>query len=333
LSLPISQRHRRTYFNNPLVEESIHHLPAAAARPTSSQFRAYLVEKLHHSSLRTRERYAEYIAQRFSHDGQMNLALARALAKFGDSRIGREIFYFELLLAVPILHDIASVWLAEQPESGSPRSSLLAFLEKRLGGKSADKVAGSAVAAFRRCHKISSPKQAIYMPVWSEPPLEAFLYVLARLYPERTMVRVDLFAGLPVIRALLWPRPCLTPLLEKARLAGHISKVSELDQYHQFTLSEDGAARLERLIGEGTDSLEEIQASADTWRKSIADQNPASDAPLLTVPNTTLISPEKDDSADIPPPKTKRKVSKPKAQDSENALTQQPSLLPMDEQE
>jgi hypothetical protein len=248
--LAISQRHRRTYFNNPLVEESLRYLPAAVDHPTSVEFRAYLAENLHHSSAQTRKRFAEYIAQRFSQDGQMNLFLARALARFGDSRTGREILYFELLQSAPVLHDIASLWLAEQPETGAPRSSLLTFLEKRLGGRSADQVAGAAVAAFRRCRKLTSPKPAVYVPVWSEPPLEAFLYILARLYPERTMVRFDIFAGQPLVRALLWPRPCLAPLIEKARLAGHISKVSELDQYHQFTLADTGSARLGWLFGD-----------------------------------------------------------------------------------
>lgn len=256
MSLAISQRHRRTYFAHPLVEESLRYLPAAVDHPTSVAFRDYLAENLHHSSAQTRKRFAAYIAQRFSQDGQMNLALARALARFGDSRTGREILYFELLQSVPVLHDIASLWLAEQPETGAPRSSLLAFLEKRLGGKSAHQVAEAAVAAFRRCRKLTSPKPAIYIPVWSEPPLEAFLYVLARLYPERAMVRFDIFAGQPLIRALLWPRPCLAPLLEKARQAGHISKVSELDQYHQFTLADSGSARLEWLVGDpGSETL------------------------------------------------------------------------------
>jgi len=250
LSLAISQRYRRTYFNNPLVEESLRYLPAAVGHPTSVEFRAYLAENLHYSSAQTRNRFAEYISQRFSHDGQMNLALARALAKFGDSRTGREVLYFELLQSVPVLHDIASLWLAEQPETGAPRSSLLSFLEKRLSGKSADQVATAAVATFRRCRKLTSPKLALYIPIWGEPPLDAFLYALARLYPERTMVRFDIFASQPVIRALLWPRPCLAPLLEKARLAGHVSKVSELDQYHQFTLADAGSARMDWLVSD-----------------------------------------------------------------------------------
>jgi hypothetical protein len=310
LSLAISQRHRRTYFNNPLVEESLRYLPAAIDHPTSLEFRAYLAENLHHSSVQTRKRFAEYIAQRFSQDGQMNLALARALAKFGDSRTGREIFYFELLQSAPVLHDIASLWLAEQPEAGAPRSSLLAFLEKRLGGKSADHVAGSAVAAFRRCRKLTSPKPAIYIPVWSEPPLEAFLYVLARLYRERTMVRFDLFAGLPVIRALLWPRPCLATLLEKARQAGHISKVSELDQYHQFTLADDGAARLGRLVDDG--SALPMTRREPTAAFGTSSSDPAPAKKLATKPKGGCAVPTTT--------KTKKTNSKPKAKGGQKVL-------------
>lgn len=249
MSKAISQRSRRTYFNNPLVEESLRYLPDALAHATSVAFRTHLVRVLPQSSVQTRQRLAEYISQRFSHDGRMNLELAAALGKFGESRAGREILYFELLRASPVLQEIASLWLAEQPAEGTTRKSLLAFLERRLGGRNADQVATAAIATFRRCRKISSPKPAVYVPVWAEPPLEAFLYVLARLYPERAMVRVDHLTAQPNVRALLWPRPSLAPLLEEARLAGHVSKISELDQYHQFTLAEPAAERMSRLVG------------------------------------------------------------------------------------
>jgi hypothetical protein len=249
LSKAISQRSRRTYFNNPLVEESLRYLPDALQHPTSIAFRAHLIETLPQSSIQTRRRFAEYVSQRFSHDGRMNLELAAALGSFGDSRAGREILFFEMLRAIPVLHDVASLWLAEQPPEGASRKGLLAFLERRLGGRNADQVATAAIATFRRCRKITSPKPAVYLPVWAEPPLDAFLYVLARLYPERAMVRVDHLTAQPVLRALLWPRPALAPLLEEALRAGHVCRISELDQYHQFTLSEPALGRMSRLLG------------------------------------------------------------------------------------
>lgn len=322
MRLAFSQRHRRTYFTHPLVEESLRHLPAAVDHPTSVEFRAYLMENLHHSSAQTRKRFAGYISQRFSQDGQMNLPLARALAKFGDSRTGREILYFELLLAVPVLHDIASLWLAEQPETGAPRSSLLAFLEKRLGGRSADEVAGAAVEAFRRCRKITSPRPAIYIPVWSEPPLDAFLYVLARLYPERTMVRFDIFASQPLIRALLWPRPCLAPLLEQARLAGHVSKVSELDQYHQFTLADTGSARLGWLLEEPHPDTIIAREPTVPYVASPPHQSAPAKPPARRAPAKR---PEPGSS------RTKKATPKKKAKGGQKPSPRQLSLLPKEE--
>ena len=93
----ISNHTRRTYFNNPLISESIQHLPVALEYPDSNSFRAYLVDHLHFNSEKTRRRMAGYIANRFSIDGVMNRDLAKAMQKYGDSQIGREILYFEYI--------------------------------------------------------------------------------------------------------------------------------------------------------------------------------------------------------------------------------------------
>jgi hypothetical protein len=267
LNKVVSSRSRRTYFTKPLVKESLAYLPAAIDYPMSWDFKKHLEENLHQNSLNARQRYAKYIANRFSHDGWMNLDLARALKVFGDSRTGREILYFEMLQAVPLLHEIASLWLAEQPTEGpgSPRSDLLTFLDARLAGRNSGEVATAAVNTFRKFGKIISPKTAFYLPVWAEPPLDAFLYVLARLYPERTMVRVDLFAGLPILRAMLWPQPTMERLLAGAERAGHISKITHLDQYHQFILAGTGEERIHLLyaanMDEGDSVSEDIAGS------------------------------------------------------------------------
>ena len=245
----ITNRARRTYFNNPLVEESLKHLPAALEHPTSTAFRDYLVQNLHHNSHSTRLKAAEYISARFAKDGAINLDLARALMKFGDSRIGREILYFEYLQAIPLLQEVAVRWLAALPESGGNRASLLSFLGPLLGGRSTDKVAQSAVQTFKLLGRLRSPKLAHYVPIWSAPPLEAFLYTLARMFPERSMVQVETFGGENAIRAMLWPVPCIPELLKAAEQAGHVSKISQLDQYHQFTLAGTGAERIKLLLG------------------------------------------------------------------------------------
>jgi len=249
MSTAASER-KRTYFNHPLIDESLQCLPLALQYPDVTDFREQVVEALPQNSLKGRRRIAHYLVQRFSDGRLMNLHLAAAIAHFRDSPISREMLYFELLQAMPLFQEIATSWLAQVPEEGAPRSSLMEFLKPRLGGRSVEKVTKDSLTTFKQCGKIRSPKMAWFEAVWSRPPLEVFLYVLARLYPERTMARVDLFTGLPILRALLWPQSCLEDLLRRAEEAGHISKITRLDQYHQFTLAGSAAERMRLLAPE-----------------------------------------------------------------------------------
>lgn len=248
MSKPVSSMTRRTYFSHPLVEESLRFLPDAVDHPTSLGFRGHVTELLHYNSINARRRFAQYIAQRFSFNGAMNLDLARALQKYGASRTGREILYFEMLQASPVLLDIAALWLADASPEGAPREALLRFLEPRLGDRSAKKVAKEAVTAFRQCGKLNFAKVAVYVPFWTDPPLDAFLYMLVRLYPEATVVPVEALVGSPVFRGLLWRRSSVDGLLQAAWREGHLSKVSQLDQLYQFSLEGSGEERLHRLL-------------------------------------------------------------------------------------
>lgn len=256
---------RRTYFNNPLIGESLRHLPAALGHPTTGAFRDYLIAHLHQSSRVTRQRYAEYIAQRYARDGQMNLDLAGFLARYGTERAGREVLCFELLQAVPVFQDASALWLAEQSEDGGSREALVAFLAARLPGKRTERIAKELVQAWRQLGKLKSVRLAIYRPLWAVPPLHAFLYVLARLFPEPSAVRFEALAGLPVGRALLWPRPALAGLLQEAQTAGHVSRISALDQYHQFALTGTGKERMEALLKGASVSVAAREESPSTY--------------------------------------------------------------------
>jgi hypothetical protein len=79
-----SDRVRRTYFNHPLVVESLQTLPLALKYPDIADFRTHAVERLPQNSLKGRKRIAGYLVQRFSDGQQMNLDLARVITRFGD---------------------------------------------------------------------------------------------------------------------------------------------------------------------------------------------------------------------------------------------------------
>jgi hypothetical protein len=178
----------------------------------------------------------------------MNLPLAAAIAQYGDSQISREILYFELLRVYPILEEIAIHWLAELPEGGGSRDSLKEFLSSRIPGRSAEKVTKDSLTTMKQCGKVSRPKTGWYVPLFSAPPLEVFLYVLARLYPDKAMVPIQALASESLLRGMLWPTTSIDGLLLQAEQAGHISKISRLDQYHQFTTAGSGLERLRKLL-------------------------------------------------------------------------------------
>jgi hypothetical protein len=77
------------------------------------------------------------------------------------------------------------------------------------------------------------------------------------------MIRVDLFTGEPMVRAMLWPQSAIPSLLQAAQAAGHVSKVSQLDQYHQFTLAGTGEERMRLLLG-STGEVREASAAYGT---------------------------------------------------------------------
>jgi len=244
----IGNRSRRSYFNHPLVVESLRCLPAALEHPNPDDFRRYVINHVPQNSLKGRKRIAGYLRQRFSDGRTMNLPLAAAVAEFGDSRISREILYFELLRVYPLFAEIATHWLAELPEEGGSRESLKQFLAARIPGRSTEKVAKDSLTTMKQCGKISRPRTAWYRALWSPPPLEVFLYVLAALYPEPAVVPVESLLNHPLRRAMLWPHASMEELLQQAARAGHISKIARLDQYHQFTLVGSGAERFQRLL-------------------------------------------------------------------------------------
>jgi len=123
---------RRTYINNLLVNECLEHLPAALDNPTADGFKAYLREHLHHNSAKTRLKYAEYIAYRYSNEGRVNLALSRFLKYCPDERSRCEALWFETIRAVPLLQELCFAWLSRLTESGSTREEVLAFSSRAL---------------------------------------------------------------------------------------------------------------------------------------------------------------------------------------------------------
>lgn len=240
----------RNYLGHLVVEEALRLLPAALQYPTQQDFRQYVEENLSHNSRTTRRRYAGYLANRYSENGLMNLSLARSLTVFTDERLRREILFFETIQSMLFLRDITANWLAFQPEAGATRKDLETFIISRLPDIKPEDIIKRTVVSLKKFYRLRSKGLGCYIPIWVEPPLEAFVYVLCRLFPESTVVPVESFKVSEDVRALLWQPPTIEPLLRKAEQAGYVSRITQLDTYYQFALSGSGNERLERLFNQ-----------------------------------------------------------------------------------
>ncbi len=239
---------RRTYINNLLVNECLDHLPAAVDYPNTDDFKAYLREHLHHNSKNTRLKYAEYIAYRYSKEGRVNLALARFLKLCSDDHSRREVLWYETIRSVPLLKELCVAWLSKISGEGATRDELLAFLQPRVGNRKPEKIATEAVGALKKFGHLKSPKQKHYLPIWSDPSLDALAYALSQHYPTPTAVQMEVFKTDPLWQALLWPASGLERLILQAERSGEIARVTQLDNYYQFVLQGTGEERLELLL-------------------------------------------------------------------------------------
>jgi hypothetical protein len=239
---------RQTYINNMIVEECLNFLPHGIEHPAIADYMAFLRQNLPQNSANTRLKYAEYIAYRYSINGIINQPLARFLRVCPNDRAKREVLWFETIRAMPPLRDLSENWLSKLNDSPASRQELLDFLKIRIGDRNPDKIASEAVSAIRKFGHLRSEKPGLYIAVWTEPPLEALLYVLSRLYPASTLVRMEVFKTDTLWQALLWSATGLERLVLGAERNGIIGQVTKLDNYYQFALEGSGDERLERLL-------------------------------------------------------------------------------------
>jgi hypothetical protein len=235
---------KRTYIHNLLIHECLDLLPAAVEHQAVDSFRAYLREHLTQNSAATRLRYARYISSRYSKNGVMNLALARFLRYCPDPRARVEVLWFETIRAMPLLRELCESWLAKLPIEGGKREEMVEFLKTRIGERSAAKIASEALKGLNKMGHLRIVKAGKYQPIWNEPPVDALIYALAQIYPDPTIVRMEIFKSSTLWQALLWSQGGLERLINQSGPAGVTSRVTKLDSYYQFALDGTGDERL-----------------------------------------------------------------------------------------
>lgn len=182
---PNSRNFRRTYFNHPLVEESLQCLPAALQHRSVEAFRQHVVEHVPQNSLKGRQRIAGYLLHRFAPNGELNLPLSAAVARFSATR-GSAAKLYSSNYCRCIRSCRRSQWSGwTLPPEGSSRAELQQFLEPRIPGRSTEKVAKDSMTTMFQCGKVARPKVGWYRAVWANPPIEVFVFQCSARLSQR----------------------------------------------------------------------------------------------------------------------------------------------------
>jgi hypothetical protein len=247
----------RKYFSKPLISESLQLLPLALDYPESSAFQEILRKKLPQNSDVTRERYARYIANRYSVNGKMNLYLARFIKIFGIGTSSKEVLFFEMLKAEPVLMSVLADFFSPNKGQICANDQMDGFLSKIVPGKKIKEVRGAIYQVLISFNKLARKKPGEYLVKVSTPGLPEMLYILHRLFTEVGMHRADQFISSKDVAALLWNESQLKELLYMAWHKGYLAKVTEIDRFFHFSTK----YTLDQLLSVLEDEMKDFRKS------------------------------------------------------------------------
>lgn len=225
----------RKYFSKPLLEESLQLLPLALQYPESNTFQEILRDKLPQNSNLTRRRYARYIANRYSINGKLNLPLARFIKIFSVDGASKEVLFFEMLKAEPVLMLVARDFFSPNKGQLCTNHKVEAYLEKIVPGKDIKEVRNAVCQVLFYFNRLIRKRPGEYIVRTVNPDLPEMLYVLHRLFPDVGMYRAEQFLSSGEVLALLWNENRLKELLYAAWNKGYLAKVTEVDRFFHFS--------------------------------------------------------------------------------------------------
>lgn len=224
-------------FGKALLKEAIEILPSLPEGANYEAVRTYLQTNLHFSSQQTRVRNTSYILRRMFPNGTIDEELLRFSRRFEGTQELKEVCFYRFLKAELLLGRVIENvfipaiaigrttktrirdYLAEQfPESRSLKEGSRAVLDAISAGGFA-KVEGKSALAFQL----------------REAPLASFAFILHSEFAEPGMHTFASLFDNPFIQQMLWKRESVVSALYELRNKKILSKVSEIDNFRQFT--------------------------------------------------------------------------------------------------
>jgi DNA repair protein RadC len=235
---PPPARPRSELFANASFDDAIEQLPHLPDTDSLDEIKRFLRGALHYSSLGTRKRHADYVAQRLFPSGRADRALRHFARAFAGRQELRDVCFYRFSVAEPLLGSITDDLLLPAIRSGSgalERERLRAYLTQRNpASKSIDETLTAVFHVYGESGVARAEKSTLSF-TYRDIALASFAFVLHSEFPEPGMYDIRKLEGAAALRALLWGPDRVLPMLYELRNQGIISKVSQIDTVRQFT--------------------------------------------------------------------------------------------------
>ncbi|MBP9040768.1 MAG: hypothetical protein KBF64_03235 [Anaerolineaceae bacterium] len=227
-------------FANDEIANSLLLLPKAPSFTNLEDYKNYLINNLPYNSEETRRRRTNYILDRFFPTGNLSCSLTLFLGHEPQDNVLKPIVFYHILKSEPIAIKVAEELVYPLlPIGRTNREQVKDFIRKYLPEASDSSLKNMLRAIFYSYSLLGVGNVTGETLRFQLKPgeFEPFLYVFTSEFNEPGIYTFDhLYQG-PLHRWLLWDREWLRRQLYNLRDLGIISKISEIDNVKQFTVS------------------------------------------------------------------------------------------------
>jgi len=231
-----SSRAKTGLFVKPLLNEAMDVLPQLPDTESLAEVRNFLSANLHFNGQTTRDRYAYFITQRMFPDGYADLALRTFARTHAGQRALRDVCFYRLCRAQPVMLSIIEDLLLPSISAGQlPRSLLRDYLAHRFPAIASINDYAHAIIEALVGGGLATADRLTISFTYRDIAVESFAFVLHSEFPEPGMFDIGKVEQNRAIHAMLWKPAAIVPALYELRNRNIISKVSEIDTVRQFT--------------------------------------------------------------------------------------------------
>jgi DNA repair protein RadC len=219
------------------VNFAVAFLPEAARFSDLLSYRDYLYKDLPVNARTTRERYSQYLVNRFFPGDRYAGDLIAFAAAARETPALRDVVFYLTAAAEPILAKVAiEVVSPALPRGSLSRLQLLHGVEARLhvAPSAVRDTMQAIVRTYSRLGVAEATPKDLQLRL-RDGSLGALVFVLHREFPEPGIYELRRCLDGPAHSWLLWSQDWIRKGLYRLRELGILAKVSEIDRVRQFT--------------------------------------------------------------------------------------------------